>query len=83
MPSAYTQRITCNRCTHHFASSFDATSTQTLESIQRDVDIVEDFITEEEEQSLVNEVELQLKRLRYEKDHWDDVSQIYVHYYIQ
>lgn len=34
--------------------------------------VYEDFITEEEESSLFNEVEPYLKRLHYEFDHWDD-----------
>jgi len=36
--------------------------------------LYEDFISEDEEQSLFNEVEPYLKRLKYEHDHWDDVS---------
>lgn len=32
-----------------------------------------DFITEAEEQQLLQEVEPHMKRLRYEKSHWDDV----------
>ena len=38
--------------------------------------VYEDFITEDEEKSLVNEVEPYLKRLHYEHDHWDNVSVI-------
>lgn len=34
--------------------------------------IVENFITETEEQSLVAEAEKSMKRMRYEYDHWDD-----------
>jgi len=36
--------------------------------------VYEDFVTEDEETSLFNEVEPYLKRLHYEFDHWDDVS---------
>jgi len=36
--------------------------------------VYEDFISEDEERSLFDEVEPYLKRLKYEHDHWDDVS---------
>ena len=36
--------------------------------------VYEDFISEDEERYLVTEVEPYLKRLKYEHDHWDDVS---------
>lgn len=36
--------------------------------------IFPNFVTEEEEAALLAEVEPQLKRLRYEYDHWDNVS---------
>lgn len=34
--------------------------------------VLEDFISEEEEQTLLQEIEPYLKRMRYEFDHWDD-----------
>ena len=34
--------------------------------------LVEDFITEQEEQDLFNEVQPYLRKLRYEYDHWDN-----------
>lgn len=40
----------------------------------RDMLIIEDFLTVSEEESLFAEVEPYMKRLRYEFDHWDDVS---------
>ena len=40
------------------------------------------FITSDEESSLVREVEPHLKRLVYEKDHWDDVIRIYFQFNI-
>jgi alkylated DNA repair protein alkB family protein 7 len=40
----------------------------------RDMTVIEDFLNEEEEQSLHEEVEPYMRRLRYEFDHWDDVS---------
>lgn len=34
----------------------------------------QDFITDAEEKSILEEIEPYLKRMRYEFDHWDDVS---------
>lgn len=33
-----------------------------------------DFISEQEENSILNEIEPYMKQLRYEFDHWDDVK---------
>ncbi|XP_005177792.1 alpha-ketoglutarate-dependent dioxygenase alkB homolog 7, mitochondrial [Musca domestica] len=38
----------------------------------RDMRVVVDFITEDEEAKLLEEIEPYMKRLRYEYDHWDD-----------
>ncbi|KAJ1368897.1 hypothetical protein KIN20_030251 [Parelaphostrongylus tenuis] len=38
--------------------------------------VVPSFITEAEELELLKEVEPHMKRLRYEKAHWDDVMSI-------
>lgn len=40
----------------------------------RDMKIYQGFITDKEEGLLYDEVENYMKRLRYEFDHWDDVS---------
>lgn len=37
-----------------------------------DMTLVENFITETEEKSLIDELEQVFKRMRYEYDHWDD-----------
>ncbi len=47
---------------------------QIKETVLKDMLIYNDFISPEEEESLLNEVEPYMKRLRYEYDHWDDVS---------
>lgn len=39
-----------------------------------DMLVIEDFLTVDEEQRLIEEVDPYMKRLRYEMDHWDDVS---------
>jgi len=52
----------------------NATDVETLNVISQDVIVYTNFVTEDEERSLVEEVEPYLKRLKYETDHWDDVS---------
>jgi len=44
------------------------------EIMMRDMRVIEDFLNEEEEKSMHEEVEPHMRRLRYEFDHWDDVS---------
>lgn len=43
------------------------------ESMLNDFIVVPDFVSLEEEQSLLEEVDPYMKRLKYEFDHWDDV----------
>ena len=50
-----------------------ASDPETGSVIASDFLVIKDFISEAEEESLFNEVEPYLKRLRYEQDHWDDV----------
>lgn len=45
-----------------------------VESVREFVEVQFDFITKEEEQALLKELEPGLKKKRYEFDHWDDVS---------
>lgn len=53
-------------------------STEELEKVQDlvlgNVEICEDFVSEDEEGVLLKEVEPYLKRQKYQFDHWDDVS---------
>lgn len=51
-----------------------ATDPETEAILAEDMLVFPDFLSEEEEQSLLNEVEPYMKRLRYEFDHWDNVS---------
>ena len=39
----------------------------------KDLNIVEDFITEEEEKCLIKEIEPKWRRLKYQSGHWDNV----------
>jgi len=48
------------------------------QDVTESLQVYEDFISEDEERSLMNEVEPYLKRLKYEQDHWDDVSDLCV-----
>lgn len=36
----------------------------------KDLNIIENFITDEEEASIIHEIEPYLKRMKYENDHW-------------
>ena len=51
-----------------------ATDPETEEMVKSGVKVYENFVSEEEEKSLMAEIEPQFKRLRYENTHWDDVS---------
>jgi len=50
----------------------DGKNMQALDIVKSHVQVLPSFITEEEEQSLMSEIEPRVKRLRYEYDHWDD-----------
>jgi len=39
--------------------------------------VVPDIVSVDEESRLMDEIEKSLKRLRYQHDHWDDVSMFY------
>lgn len=52
----------------------DASDPNTLSDLTDSFIVYNNFISEEEETSLMNELEPYMRRLRYEQDHWDDVS---------
>lgn len=56
-------------CTH----LIDASNKHVADLMSKYMIIQEDFISEQEEQSLLSEIEPYMKKLRYEFDHWDDV----------
>ena len=60
----------------------DGCSIEELEKVQNlvsgNLEIRENFVSEEEEGLLLKEVEPYLKRQKYQYDHWDDVSIITV-----
>ena len=49
-------------------------SPQLRSAVVRDMQVYPDFISEREENSLLLELEPVLRRMRYEFDHWDNVS---------
>lgn len=46
-------------------------------SVLQDMQVIPEFVTKEEEAAMLAELDPQLKRMRYEFDHWDNVSVIY------
>ena len=65
-----------------FITDADGCSIEELEKVQDlvsgNLEIRENFVSEEEEGLLLKEVEPYLKRQKYQYDHWDDVSIITV-----
>lgn len=66
----------------NFTTTRSASSASLIESqdaelksiFAKDLILIEDFISKEEEESLLSEIEPYMKKLRYEYDHWDDVK---------
>lgn len=44
------------------------------EELENTMRVIADFITPEEEESLMEEIDPYMRRLRYEQSHWDDVN---------
>ena len=59
---------------HEFFSSKSKTS---LLEVTNSMQVVTNFINEDEEQLMMNEIEKVLKRIRYEQSHWDDAIHNY------
>lgn len=51
----------------------EATDPETWKDLAESFRVYRNFVTEDEEKSLFDEVEPYLKRLKYETSHWDDV----------
>ncbi|KAK7495824.1 hypothetical protein BaRGS_00012814 [Batillaria attramentaria] len=49
-----------------------ATDPETESILAKDMLVFPDFLSEEEEKSILNEIEPYMRRLRYEYDHWDN-----------
>jgi len=61
-------------CWKKYMSFCETYNSVSKEIMIHDMRVVEDFLNEEEEKSLLEEVEPYMRRLKYEFDHWDDVS---------
>lgn len=59
------------------AKFFYSASPVALEQVTSSMQIYPNFITENEEQTLLGEIEKVLKRIRYETSHWDDAIHNY------
>ena len=46
---------------------------KTEDEVRQGVEVYKDFITAQEEEELMKEIQPKFKRLRYESSHWDDV----------
>lgn len=49
--------------------------------LKKDMQVHLDFITPEEEKSLMDELEPKFRRTRYQFDHWDDVNYEFSNFY--
>lgn len=65
-----------SNCSLKILAYADTAFTECAKLLENDMVVIEDFITEAEEQELVNEIQPYFARKRYEYDHWDDVSVI-------
>lgn len=63
---------------NNIADKVDKSSENWKDALYTTMKVYPDFITEEEEISLMKEVDPYMRRLRYEFSHWDDVSIIYI-----
>ena len=55
----------------------DSSDANTLKAIKTSMKVIDDFVSEAEEESLLKEIEPYMKRLRYESSHWDDAIHNY------
>lgn len=60
-------------CNPHYINFSNSFGDEERKILINDMVVIENFLSIDEEQSLLNEVEPYMKRLRYEFAHWDDV----------
>ena len=65
------ERVSLNNKTSEYIDSADSSI---LDMLKDSFLLYEDFISPEEEDSILQEIEPYLNRLKYEFNHWDDVS---------
>ncbi len=56
----------------------ESSDKETEDLIAKDFKLIKNFVNEKAEQSLLKEAEKYVKRLRYEYDHWDNVSSSWI-----
>lgn len=59
---------------NNIVNKADKNTTNWKDDLYRTMKVYPNFITEEEEISLMKEIDPYMQRLRYEFSHWDDVS---------
>nr|XP_039252902.1 alpha-ketoglutarate-dependent dioxygenase alkB homolog 7, mitochondrial-like [Styela clava]XP_039252910.1 alpha-ketoglutarate-dependent dioxygenase alkB homolog 7, mitochondrial-like [Styela clava] len=57
--------------------SYDCSMPELMSLAQKEMVLINNFITEDEEQCLMKDIEPKWKRLKYQFDHWDDAIQGY------
>ncbi len=55
----------------------EASDPVVFETLKKSMIVKEDFLSQDEEKSLLDEIEPYMKKLRYEYDHWDDAIHAY------
>jgi len=58
-------------CENDSGNCFSSADFETLELLERNFKIYQNFVSEDEETELMKEIDLVLKRRRYQFDHWD------------
>uniref|UniRef100_G3MMH2 Alpha-ketoglutarate-dependent dioxygenase AlkB-like domain-containing protein n=1 Tax=Amblyomma maculatum TaxID=34609 RepID=G3MMH2_AMBMU len=56
----------------YIKTHFEGSDSDTLAEVTQTMSVYDEFVTAEEETTLLAEIEPQFKRLRYESSHWDD-----------
>lgn len=75
-------RALCHTCSKHIATSnsdmkgLNESAKDWKIKLHNTMKILPNFISEEEENILMQEVDPYMKRLRYEYSHWDNVSKM-------
>lgn len=86
LASRIVNRALCHTSSKHVANS--STDTKELNTgvtkdwkveLHNTMKILPNFISEKEEEIMIQEIEPYMKRLRYEFSHWDNVSKILFH----
>ncbi|CAG2166759.1 unnamed protein product [Oppiella nova] len=76
-PLIYRYVSNCQQLVDNKYSYLDSNDRKVFDLIKDSFRVIDDFVTEEEEQCLLREIEPYVKRLRYESSHWDDAIHEY------